>query len=93
MKALSNSNGPTLVPPQFAGALTRWSPAIAGALSAAMGNAFDPSWTNSIFVIWLFVRAVRMYLPSYEQYPWAAPAGMRRWNGLLCDCTTDSWCG
>lgn len=64
LRELSHAKGPSVLPPQFAAALKRWSPALAGALAAVLGNALDPSWSSSIFVIWLFIRAIRMHMPS-----------------------------
>lgn len=77
MRQMTHANGPTVVPPHVVDVMDKWSPAIAGALAATLGNAYDSNaWSGSIFVIWLFLRAVRMHLPSGESIPWAAPAIM-----------------
>ncbi len=50
------------------GQVERFSPAIAAAVAALCGNAVDPSFSSSFFVIWLFLRAVRTLeaMPSHR---------------------------
>jgi hypothetical protein len=56
-------------------AVERLSPAVAAGVAALAGNAVDPSFSSSFFVIWLFLRAVRT-LEVVPSHPALAPLAM-----------------
>ena len=64
-----------LLGPIFEAHLERFSPAIAAGLASLFGNAIDPSYSSSFFVIWLFLRAVRT-LPMMPSGRIVAPLTM-----------------
>jgi hypothetical protein len=72
IRELTHAKGPNILPVQYANVVDRWSSFIAGGLAGLLGNAIDSSWSGSIFVIWLFIRAIRLHLPSHEELPWYA---------------------
>ena len=64
-----------VINPALEGHLERYSPALAASLAALCGNAVDPSYSSSFFVIWLFLRAVRT-LPFMPDGKLVAPLSM-----------------
>ncbi len=55
--------------------MERLSPAVAAGVAALAGNAVDPTFSSSFFVIWLFLRAVRT-LDVVPSHPALAPLVM-----------------
>jgi len=65
------TNGVFALPPEVIASVERFSPAIAAAGSAFVGNTIDPSYSSSFFVVWLFLRALRTieWMPSHPLLP------------------------
>ena len=64
-----------LLGPGLEGHVERFSPAIAASVASLCGNAVDPSYSSSFFVIWLFLRALRT-LPFAPSSRVVAPLAM-----------------